>query len=461
MDVTVDEKLIASIKIINGPAKTSYIEGNNFDPSGMVVHTVYNNGSEETITGYQIGSTKLGLGQTGISLSYNGKNCTLPISVRAKSLINLAVTKAPTKTGYIVGQSFDPAGMIVTATYDNGDTVVISGYTIDKTMLATTDKAVTVTYNSKTCTTPITVNEKSLQSIVVTKAPTKTTYIEGNDFDPTGMVVTTTYDNGDTATISGYAINKTVLATTDKAVTVNYGGKTCTIPITVNAKSLQSITVTTVPTKIIYIEGDSFDPTGMVVTATYDNGDTAAISGYTVDKTILTSTDNVITITYGNKICKTPITVNTKSSNDTNPMTSAQVAAVHLVFDAITGTIKTGSTKPAGDLNIPSSVDGVKVVSVGANAFNSCSSLTSVTIPSGVTSIGSRAFYYCSGLTAITISSGVTSIGTYAFQGCSGLKSITIPTSVTSIGDNAFYNCLHIYYYGTATGSPWGAKAKN
>ena len=80
------------------------------------------------------------------------------------------------------------------------------------------------------------------------------------------------------------------------------------------------------------------------------------------------------------------------------------------------------------------------VTSIGANAFDGCSGLTSITIPSSVTSIGEHAFYGCSGLTSITIPSSVTSIGAYAFYGCS-VTSITIPSSVTSIGAGAFYRC--------------------
>ena len=101
------------------------------------------------------------------------------------------------------------------------------------------------------------------------------------------------------------------------------------------------------------------------------------------------------------------------------------------------------------------------VTSIGSYAFCECSSLTSITIPDSVTSIGSYAFYGCTGLTSITIPNSVTSIGDSAFFDCTGLTSITIPSGVTSIGDMAFYMVPNIVYSGTASGSPWGARALN
>ena len=84
------------------------------------------------------------------------------------------------------------------------------------------------------------------------------------------------------------------------------------------------------------------------------------------------------------------------------------------------------------------------VTSIGNNAFENCSGLTSVTIPNSVTSIGYRAFYGCSGLTSVTIPNSVTSIGDRAFSGCSGLTSLTIGNSVTIIGSEAFYGCYSL-----------------
>ena len=84
------------------------------------------------------------------------------------------------------------------------------------------------------------------------------------------------------------------------------------------------------------------------------------------------------------------------------------------------------------------------VTSIGNSAFRSCTSLASITIPESVTSIGNDAFYYCSNLTSITIPDSVTSIGNSAFRYCTSLTSITIPDSVTSIGSNAFYSCTSV-----------------
>ena len=78
---------------------------------------------------------------------------------------------------------------------------------------------------------------------------------------------------------------------------------------------------------------------------------------------------------------------------------------------------------------------------IGAHAFSGCRSLTSLTLPSGVTSIGEYAFYGCSGLTSLTLPSCITTIDDCTFYGCSGLTSLTLPSSVTSIGGSAFYGC--------------------
>ena len=82
--------------------------------------------------------------------------------------------------------------------------------------------------------------------------------------------------------------------------------------------------------------------------------------------------------------------------------------------------------------------------SIGIDAFNGCSNLTTVTIPNSVTSIGNNAFDSCYNITSVTIGDSVTSIGDNAFISCTSLASVSIPNSVTSIGYKAFNTCISL-----------------
>ena len=148
------------------------------------------------------------------------------------------------------------------------------------------------------------------------------------------------------------------------------------------------------------------------------------------------------------------------------------------------------------EIIIPSTYQGLPVVSIKSSAFEQCMSITKIVIPDSVTSIGQYAFSRCTSLTSVTIGNGVTSIGYHAFYDCSSLtyneydnalylgnsqnpylvlvkakskdtnsctinkdtrlilnsafysctslEGIVIPDSVTSIGYEAFFNCTSL-----------------
>ena len=70
-----------------------------------------------------------------------------------------------------------------------------------------------------------------------------------------------------------------------------------------------SITLTTMPTKTVYVDGEAFNPTGMVITATCKDGSTREINRYTYDTAVTSSNVNnfVITYTEGSNAYTTPI----------------------------------------------------------------------------------------------------------------------------------------------------------
>ena len=86
------------------------------------------------------------------------------------------------------------------------------------------------------------------------------------------------------------------------------------------------------------------------------------------------------------------------------------------------------------DVSLPS---GLK--SIGYSAFGNCGNLTSISdFPIGVVSIGDFAFYNC-GLYEVALREGLASIGVYAFAN-NNLTYISIPASVVAIAAHAFSN---------------------
>ena len=93
------------------------------------------------------------------------------------------------------------------------------------------------------------------------------------------------------------------------------------------------------------------------------------------------------------------------------------------------------------ELTVPAELDGHPVREIGESVFSLCRSLTTVTLPDGLTTIGDSAFSFCSSLTAVTLPDSLTSIGDDAFSNCSSLTAISLPEGLASIGDSAFFSC--------------------
>lgn len=109
---------------------------------------------------------------------------------------------------------------------------------------------------------------------------------------------------------------------------------------------------------------------------------------------------------------------------------------------------------------------------IGSKAFNGCSNLTTIDLPSSLTSIGSFAFYnaslkslvfpnsvieigneaFCGNteLQSVTLSNNLQTLSSYVFYACYELRSIAIPTSITTIGECALCDCNNVYMESSA-----------
>ncbi len=104
----------------------------------------------------------------------------------------------------------------------------------------------------------------------------------------------------------------------------------------------------------------------------------------------------------------------------------------------------TGYTGSSSSVTIPSTIGGKPVKAIGKKCFYQNKTLTSLTIPTGITSIGSQALYGCSKLSSVFIPDSVTVIGTYAFYGCSSLSSLVIPEGVHTLKNSCFGDCTSL-----------------
>lgn len=254
----------------------------------------------------------------------------------------IAVTTQPNKKTYYIGEAFDQAGMVVTATFADDTTEnVTDDCTFSPATISKDTTAITVNYQrggiKKTASVAVTV--RVLASIEISNPPTKTAYKYGESFTPAGMVVAAHYTDGQSRAVTGYTYSPTgALKLSDTTITVSYTEgdvtKTATQAITV-AKVLDRIAVTTPPSRTSYFSGEKFSTAGMVVTAYYTDSSSQAVGGYTYSPTgALAAGNTAITISYSEggvtKTTTQAITVTTISTT----LNSNSWATIKAVSDA-------------------------------------------------------------------------------------------------------------------------------
>ena len=241
-----------------------------------------------------------------VRLDYNP-----PAIEGTKILTGITILTQPTRTVYEAGEYFDKSGMVVQATYEDGDTSIVKNYTYSPIILKKNTTQVVITYREngigKTAEVPITVSN-ILKNIVITTPPNNTDYAVGETFNSSGMEVKAYYSDGTSKFITTYTCAPTTISSVnDDEITVSYTEdnitKTAVQAITVgDVPNLQGISIITNPNKMTYKVGEYFDTEGMIVVANFDNGTSKQIRGYYYEPTdVLLGTDTIITISYTQK----------------------------------------------------------------------------------------------------------------------------------------------------------------
>ena len=209
--------------------------------------------------------------------------------------------------------------------------------------------------------------EVTIVSISVTKQPTKTTYTVGEPFDLSGMVVTATYSDGTSASVTVNSGMITFDSSTTGAktvtITVEYKGKkvTTTVSVTVNPK-INALTVT-VATGTYTYNGAEIKPA-----VTVKAGDaTLMATNYTLAYSANTNAGTAIVTATGTgnyagingtaNFTIAPLTVNVTAANkekfegDPDPPLTYTFSPALFGSDVFTGALmRTGAGTPAGEV---------------------------------------------------------------------------------------------------------------
>ena len=208
---------------ITPPTKTEYEHGDSLDFTGGEIEVTYEDGTTQTkqITADMVKESSgslVNMAPTAsdyvnnevlktLVIKYKEDSVTETVNypIKIKNVVNkIEMSTNPTNTTYNIGDtSYKLAGGAIKVTRKAGNTEIVAltdnGVTLTNLSTLTTSqgtKEVTVTYEEKTTTFNITV-QNGVRSINIT-TPTKTTYNHGETLDVTGGKIEVTYVDGTT-----------------------------------------------------------------------------------------------------------------------------------------------------------------------------------------------------------------------------------------------------------------------
>ena len=228
-------------------------------------------------------------------------------SDKASNLYKGLTISGDYKKDYFVGDSFSSEGLIATAQYYDETTKVVTPQFSGFSSATTGDKTITVSYTeggrtfSDTYTITVTEAPCTLSSISLS-GTYKKEFFKDDAFTYQGLVVTAHYSDGSSDGVSGFTVstpNMSVVSD-NTTVTVSYTEDGVTKSETYSIKVIRKLVSISVDTKCKdeYFVGDTFDPTGLVVTAHYNDNTSQAITPEYVTPALSSAGTKTINLSY-------------------------------------------------------------------------------------------------------------------------------------------------------------------
>ena len=231
------------------------------------------------------------------------------------------VVTLPKKTNYYTGDELNLTGATLEVVYISGKTEIIpitldmiSGYEPS----VTGKQTLTVTFEEKTSTIDINVEQRpAVTKLTLVSQPNKNDFLVGSVFDFSGAQIKVEYDNGanevkdvTVAMTTGGDINRIGKQT----ITVTIEGFSVTFDVEVSQLKVTEVSISQKPNKLVYLEGQNIDLTGLELAVTYNNGNTVKVkSGYTIEGYLNIPGKHIVNVIYDNKTTTFEVEVQAKS----------------------------------------------------------------------------------------------------------------------------------------------------
>lgn len=200
----------------------------SYTSSRTEVATVKANGE---VTAVGTGTTTITAAVNAVANQHKAARATYTINVTMPALSSIAITTAPTQTAYKENDNFSTEGMVVTATYSNGYSCPVTGYTYTPSPISKDTKQVIISYSEGGITRTATVD------ISVTPLPRYTvTFASGSGSCTTATLTETAYQSGvmlpvcadvnEDWTFAGWAAESVSSATTTRPASLLASGTT-------------------------------------------------------------------------------------------------------------------------------------------------------------------------------------------------------------------------------------------
>ena len=216
---------ISGIEITSLPNKLEYLKGTVLDTTGLVISTVWTDGTKETISDYSLsGFDSEETGTKTITVTYQTFTATFTVEVVADTA-GIRIASYPNKVYYKIGESLDTTGLTVVKYRADGTEVEITGYTVSELDSSTAgSKTITVNYTEDVSADEVAVYDTDFQ-VRVTKDGTNPF---ADNTDP--INVTVHWINGEFEDLTNENIDQNTLTLQESICSESYfifGGCVC------------------------------------------------------------------------------------------------------------------------------------------------------------------------------------------------------------------------------------------